>query len=166
MRVHCNQGPGLAFHHLLSNALDIEVDGESQVGSSFGNHLPKLTDFLAVTVDNHIPRSVRTTQKRVVGLLNTRLAHDIAGVIEVELGTVEVLFGDLADVADHVCREAVPGIQPPLRVHGLEFRQLVAVGFDEGLLILRDVLLQRDRLVLRRASEAPKAGLDLLNRKI
>ena len=37
------------------------------------------------------------------------------------------------------------------------------MGLDERLLVGRDVLLQRDRLVLRRAAVVADGGLDLLD---
>ena len=48
---------------------------------------------------------------------------------------------------------------------GLELRKLIPVRLDERLLILRDILLQRNRLILRRSLEPLERRLDLLDRR-
>ena len=79
------------------------------------------------------------------------------------MACVEVVLGDLADVADEVGGEAVAGVEAALLVEGFELGELVAVGGDEGLLVGGDVLLERDGLVLGRGLEAAEGGLDLLD---
>ena len=55
------------------------------------------------------------------------------------------------------------GIEAALLVEGFELGELVAVGGDEGLLVGRDVLLERNGLVLGRDLEAAEGGLNLLD---
>ena len=59
--------------------------------------------------------------------------------------------------------EAVAGVEAALLVERLEFGQLVAVGGDEGLLVGRDVLLERDGLVLGGGLIVAEDGLNLLD---
>src|SRR6202034_3876159 len=61
-------------------------------------------------------------------------------------------------------REAVLRVQTALLVQRFQLRQLVPVRFDKGLLIGRDVLLQRQWLILRRVRKALQRRLDLLDR--
>ena len=166
VRVHGDQCAVLAFHHLLRHALQIEVDGEPQVLARLGKLLSKLADFLAVAVDDDIARAVHAAQQGVVGLFHAGFSDYVAGLVEVELGAVQVLLGDLAHVADQVGREAVARVEAALVVDGLQFGQLVAMGLDEGLLILGNVLLQRDGLVLGLAGIASQSSLNLLDGKV
>ena len=76
------------------------------------------------------------------------------------------MLGDLADVADDVGGEAVAGVEPALLFEGFELGQLVAMGFDEGLLVGGDVLLERDGLEPGCESEVAKGRFDLLDRHV
>ena len=62
--------------------------------------------------------------------------------------------------------ESVARVEPALIVLGFELGKFIAVGFNKGLLILGNVLLQGNPLVLRRAGIAANAGLDLFDGKI
>ena len=166
MGVHCHQRAVPAFHGLLGNTLEIEVDGEAEVVAGFGQHLAELADLFAVAVDDDIARAVGATQPTVISFFHARFAHHIAGLVKVILGAVQVLLRHFADVADEVRREAVAGVEASLRVPHCEFGQLIAVGLDEGLLIRGNVLLQWDGIVGRRACVAAQGCLDLVHRKI
>ncbi len=76
------------------------------------------------------------------------------------------MLGDFADVADEVGGESVARVEAALLVEGFELGELVAVGFDEGLLVGGDVLLERDGLVLGRGGEAAERGLDLVDGEV
>ncbi len=57
-------------------------------------------------------------------------------------------------------------IQPPLLVQRLKLRQLVAVRLNKSLLVWRNVLFQRDGLVLGRGLKTANRGLNLLHRNV
>src|SRR6185437_216930 len=73
---------------------------------------------------------------------------------------------DLADVADQVRRESVLGIQPTLLVNGLQLRHLVGVRRNKFLLVRRNVLLQRNRLVLGCKAILPQQRVNLIYRHV
>ena len=59
-------------------------------------------------------------------------------------------------------QEPILRIQPPLLIQRLQLRQLIPVRCNERLLIRRNVLLQWNRLILRRILKVPQRRLDLL----
>ena len=85
-------------------------------------------------------------------------SHHIAGIIEFELRLVEHIFRDFAHVADQMRHESIARIKTPIGPDRIEFRQFVAMRFDEGLLILSNVFLEKDRLVLRHGGEVADAS--------
>ncbi len=163
MRVHRDDRSSLAFERALGSLLKIKVDREADILARDGKLLAHHPDLFAVRVDDHIPRSIRPAEDLVVRFLHARLPNNIPRRVERVLGIVEVRLRDLADVADHVRHEAVIRIQPPLLVKRFELRQIVAVRGDKRLLVRRDVLLQRNRLILRRRLVMPYGRLNLLD---
>ena len=122
-----------------------------------------MADLFAVGVDDDVAGAVVAAEEGVVGLLDAGFADDVAGIVEGVLGLVEVVLGDFADVADEMGGEAVAGVEAALLVEGFELGELVAMGLDEGLLVGRDVLLERDGLVLGGDLIAAEGGLDLVD---
>ncbi len=128
-------------------ALQIVVDGQLQVLAGHRVLRPEKAHFAAVAVDDHIARAVLPAQHLVVHLFHAGLAHHIARLVGSVARSGSDLFADFAHIADQVRRKSVARIEPPLLFDGLQFRQLVAVGFDESLLIRRDVVLDGNRLI-------------------
>ena len=128
--------------------------------------VPQVAHLAAVAVHDHIAGAVLAAQQLVVGLLDARLAHHVARLVDGIARIVQILFAHLAHVADQVGGKAVAGIEPALLVDGFQLGQLVAVGLDEGLLVGGDVLLDGDGLVAGRGPVAAQGGAQLLQIEI
>ena len=154
MRVHRDDGSIAPVERLLGRTLDVEIDRQAQVFAGHGELLAKHAELFAVRVHDHVARAVGAAQDRVVGFLHARATDHVAGRVGgVAVVIGEHLLGHLAHVADQVRGEAVFGVEPALLVQRFELGQLVAVRFNEGLLVWGDVLLERDGLILGRGGK-------------
>ena len=115
-----------------------------------------------MAVHDHIAGAVLAAQQLVVGLLHAGLAHHVARLVVGKARIVQIVLADFAHIADQVRGKSVAGIEAPLFVDRLQFRQLVAVCLDERPLVVRNVLLDGDRLVAGRGAIAAKSGAQLL----
>ncbi len=152
----------LAFHRLLRRPLDVQIDRQPQVLPRLRILLAHHADLAPVRVHNHVPRSILPPQNLVVSLLHAALADHIARLIERKFGVVQIRLGHLTHIAQHVRRKAVARVQPTLLVQRIELRQLIPVRCQKGLLIRRDVLLQRNGLILGCKLKVLQNGADLL----
>jgi hypothetical protein len=167
VRVQRDDGSGLSFEGLFGRLLDVEVDGELEILSGLGEFLAEVSDLLAVRVDDYVARAVHAAQERVVGGFDAGAADDVAGRVGgVAVVVGEHLLGDLADVADEVSGETVARVEAALLDLSFQLGQLVAVRFDEGLLVLGNVLLEGQRLELGGGGETLERGLNLLQRNV
>src|SRR5882724_1064100 len=161
VRVHGDDSADFAFENFFGGHLDVEIDGELEVFAGGGEFLAEVAEFFAVAIDDDVATAVYAAEKGVVGGLDAGAADDVAGRVEgVAVIVGEHLLGDLADVANEVSGEAVGGIEAALLVEGFEFGEFVAVSGDESLFVGRDVLLKRNRLVLRGDLVVTNGGLD------
>ena len=126
-----------------------------------------MPDLFAVGVDDHVAGAINPTQERVVGGFDAGTADDVSG----RVGGKSVVIGKhllrhLTDVADQVGGKAVARVEAALLDLGFELRQFVSVRFDEGLFILSNVLLERQRLEPGGGCKALECGLNLLQRNV
>jgi hypothetical protein len=148
-RVHGDNCAIVALQGLLGSNLQIDVDGQAQGLARDSGFFVELLDFLSVAVYEHLPRTVFAHQHLVVLQFDSGLAHNIARVVELPLWLVQHLLTHFTDIADQMGHEAIARIQAAVRHDRIQLRQFIAVSFDEGQLIGRDVLFQVNRLVLR-----------------
>jgi len=116
-----------------------------------------------MAVHNHVAGAVLAAQQLVVGLLDSRLAHHVAGLVGRIALLVKIVLAHLAHVPDQVGGEAIPGIKPPLLVDGLQLRQLIAMRLDKCLLVGGDVLLDGNGLVTGRGPIAAQRGAQIFH---
>ena len=117
--------------------------------------------FLAVAVDHNLLGAILPHQHLVVFQFHARLTDYVSRIVEFKLRLVQHLLADFTHVADQVRHETFARVKAAMRHDGFQLGQLVAVGFDEGLFVLRDVVLQVNRLVLRHGGESVDAIADL-----
>ena len=161
-RIHGDDGAVGVAESELGGALQIVVDGEFQVLAGDGVLGAEIADFATMAVDDLVARAVLPAEKLVVGFFDAGFADDVAGLVGGVARQVQIFFTDFADIADEVSGKAIARIEAALLVDGLEFGQFVAVGFDEGLLVGGDVLLDGDGLVAGRGAEMAKRGAELV----
>src|SRR5580698_8305062 len=152
---------------ILRSALNIDIDRQLEAFARNRVLRAQLAHFPAVAIDYHVLRPVLPAQQRIVRLLDARLAHHIArlvvGILRI---VIQHIFADLADIANHMRGKTIFGIEPALLFDRFELRKLIAMRLDKFLLIRRDVLLQRQRLVLRRGAVFLENAVDLVDRHI
>ena len=134
-RVHGHDGAVAVAECQFGGALQVVVNGQSQVLAGDGVLDSEVADLAAVAVDNHFAGTVLAAQQLVVGLLDAGLAHHVAGLVVGKARIVQIVFAHLAHVADQVRGKAVARIKAALLVDGFQLGQLVAVRCDKGLLV-------------------------------
>ncbi len=152
MRIHGDDRSVAVTHGRFGRALQVEIDGQLQALPGHGGFPAQHAHLPPVAIHDDVLRAVLPAQKLIVGLLDSRFAHHIAGLVVGIARVVQHVVAHFADVADQVGGEAVAGIKPPLLVDCLQFGKLVAMRLDELLLIRSDVLLERNRLILGRGA--------------
>ena len=85
--------------------------------------------------------------------LDAGFSDDVAGTVVLPLWLVEHVLADFAHIANQVREESVAGIEPAVHGDGVEFGQLIAVRFDEGKFVGRNVFFEIDGRILRHANE-------------
>ena len=138
--------------------MQVVVDGQANVLAGRGVLDAQVAHLAAVAVHYHVAGAVLSAQQPVVGFLHSCLAHHVAGFVGRIALLVEIFLAHLTHVPDQVGCKSIPRVEAPHLIHRLQFRQLVAMGLDEGLFIVGNVQLDGDRLVTRRGAIAAQGG--------
>ena len=165
-RVHGDDGSGPALQRLLSGDFEIEIDGQLELLTRNRRHVAERANFLAATIDQHLPRAVLAHQDVVVILLDSRHADYVARTVQLPLRLCQHFLAHLPDIADHVRHEPVLGIQPSVNRDDVELRQISAMRFDECQLIRRNVVFQEERLVTGDRLHSAQARPQLIGRNV
>jgi hypothetical protein len=162
--VHGDDCPDFAFESFFGGHLDVQIDGEPEVFARDGEFLAEVAKFFSVAVDDNVATAVNSAEESVIRGFYAGTADHVPGRVEcVSLVCGEHLLGNFAHIADEVSGKSIAGVEATLLVESLKFGELVPVGGDEGLLVRRDVLFQRNGLVLGGDLKATDGCLNLLN---
>ncbi len=161
-RIERHHGAAAILHGQFGYGLQVEIDGQLQglAGDRF-LVVAQHAAFISEAVHFDAPLAVHAHQDVVVLALDAVLADDVALMEARELGRVEFRLAHFADVADDVRGQAVARVKPMLHVDHHQFRKRIGVfvRIDESQFGGRQLLFDRDGLVLRRAAglETPHA---------
>ena len=121
-RIERHHRAALAFERQFRDRLQIQIERQLQVVAGRGLGALEHFALAAGTIHHHAALAVDAHQHVVILALEAGFADDVALRIFRELGSVQLLLGDLADVADGVRGEAIARIQAPLVLDQFHFR--------------------------------------------
>src|SRR5579863_3833791 len=140
MGIHRDDRSVFPLQLLFSSNLQIDIDGELEWLSRDRLGLAETSYFAPMAINQCLTGPVLPHQQRVVLAFDSGYPNNITWVIQLKLGLVEHVLGDFAHISDQMSHEAVSRIEAPVRHDRVEFRQLIAMSFDELQLVRRDVL--------------------------
>ena len=160
MRIHCDHRAVVPLKRLFGSQLDVEVDRQLEGMTRDGRIGTQSADFFAMAVHESATRPILADKNVVIKLLNPALSHDGSRLISLILRRIQIFVAHLADIADQVRQESVFGIEATMNHDGFKFRQFIAMGFNECLLIRRDVVFEQERSILI-VGHAPQALMNI-----